>query len=119
MRTSAGACLLVEAARLVERGWTQGADARGADGAELDPWDGRATSWSILGAIVAVLEAEARECGEVPLEELAAALYALAELVDTDSLQAWNDASERTQREVAAALRRAEAVYESPPPPPS
>jgi hypothetical protein len=71
-------------------------------------------SWSLLGAIVAVLEREALESGEMPLEELAAALYALADVIEADSLVAWNDDPRRSQTEVLSVLDRAAAAYEAP-----
>lgn len=71
-------------------------------------------SWSLLGALVAVLESEAAVRGELPLDELAAALYALAALVETDSLVAWNDVPGRTQADVVRALDGAAAGYEAP-----
>jgi hypothetical protein len=96
----------------VSRSWCRGADARDAAGTPVDPWDERAVSWSLLGALVAVLEDEAAEGGELPLEHLATALYALAELIETDSLAAWNDDPARTKASVLTALERAEAGCE-------
>lgn len=109
-----GALLLARARELVSRGWCRGADACGADGEPVEPWDDRACAWSLLGAIVAALEQEAEVSGDVPLEELAAALYALADLVQTDSLVDWNDDPSQTQEGVVATLARAEELYESP-----
>jgi len=114
MTTSAGARVLADATRLVVRGWCQQADARNADGDQVEPWDPQATSWSLLGAIVSVLEAEARDHGEVPLEELAAALYAIADVIEVDSLTQWNDAPERTHHEVVSMLEAAETAFERP-----
>jgi hypothetical protein len=114
MATSIGLRVLTNAAALVREGWCRGADARAPDGAEVDPWDERAASWSLLGAIVAVLEREARVRGEVPLEELAAALYALADVIEVDSLAEWNDADGRSRDEVLDALAAAERRYEPP-----
>jgi hypothetical protein len=109
-----GALLLARARELVSRGWCRGADACGADGGPAEPWDGDACAWSLLGAVVAALEQDAEAEGEVPLEELAAALYALADVIETDSLVDWNDEPSRTQEEVVATLARAEELYESP-----
>ena len=111
---SPGLRLLRDARALVSEGWCRGADARSSDGEAVDPWDERAVAWSLLGAIVAVLEREANEWGEMPLEELASALYAIADVVDVDSLAAWNDAPGRTQAEVAGVLAAAEASFEPP-----
>lgn len=90
-------------------------DARDAAGAEVESWSEDAGSWSLLGAIVAVLEREAATTGEIPLEDLSAALYALANLIETDSLAAWNDAADRSQLEVLRVLDAASAAYEAPP----
>ena len=62
-------------------------------------------SWSLLGAIVAVLEREASRNRELPMAELATALYALANLVDSDSLVEWNDRPRQTQGNVLAVLQ--------------
>jgi hypothetical protein len=112
--TLSGIALLTDASALVARGWCQGSDARGPEGEPVEPWDERAESWSLLGAIVAVLEREARERDEVPLEQLAAALYALAEVIEIESLAAWNDAPGRSQADVLRTLGGAEQVYEPP-----
>ena len=115
MNDSGGLRLLREARERVLEGWCRGADARDQRGAAVDPWHEDAVSWSLLGALVCVLEREAAEKdGELPLEELAAALYALADLVDADSLVAWNNAPGRTQADVVRALDDAAAGYEAP-----
>jgi hypothetical protein len=107
--------LLRVAHELVSQSWTRGADARDGSGNPVDPWDDRAASWSLLGAIVAALERVAAKSGEMPLEHLAAALYAFAELIDDDSLADWNDAPARTQAAVLALLDRAAAACNAPP----
>jgi hypothetical protein len=103
--------LLIAAGGLIERGWCSGADARDRFGHEVEPWDERAASWSLLGAIVAVLEDEAKERGELPIEELAAALYALSAVIETDSLSDWNDEPHRDHGEVLDALSTAAEQY--------
>jgi hypothetical protein len=113
---SQGLRLLRESRLLVAAGWCQGADARGRDGDEVDPWSERAVEWSVLGAIVAVLEREAKEFGEIPLDELASALYAMAEVIEADSLADWNDDPRRTQAEVVRAVQRAEDGFDPPHP---
>lgn len=93
------------ARRLLERGWTQHADARGADQSVVHPCDGRAVSWSLLGALVAAVEHVAASDGEhVALGQLARTCNLLADIVDTDSLEQWNDAGERVREDVLAAL---------------
>jgi hypothetical protein len=111
---SRGFDLLVQSRELVTQGWCQGADARDAGGASIDAWDTSAESWSILGAIVAVLEREAATAGELPLDQLAAALYALADVIETESLVSWNDCPHRTAAEVVSAIDGAIAHYEAP-----
>jgi hypothetical protein len=110
---SRGLRLLLDSRRLVAESWCRGADARDAFGAEVDPWAPQAASWSLLGAIVAALEKQAIEDGELPLDELAAVLYALAELIETDSLVDWNDDPRQTQDNVLDVLDRAAVAYES------
>lgn len=110
MEESRAERLLRHGRELVEQAWCRDADARDASGAEVEPWDERAASWSLLGALVATLEREAAEASELPLEDLAVALYALAEVVESDSLAAWNDAPGRTQASVLAVLAQAEAA---------
>jgi hypothetical protein len=114
MEKSLGRRLLGDTATLVARGWCQGADARGPDEGAVDPWDERAVSWSLLGAIVGVLESGTPDSCEISLEELGAALNALAAIIEVDSLAVWNDDPERTQREVLATLAAAESRVESP-----
>ena len=110
--TAAGLQLLLEARALVAEAWCRGAEARDAAGSKVSPWDDQAASWSVLGAIVAVLEREASFDRELSLPELATALYALARLVDSDSLIEWNDRPRQTQGNVVAVLDRAAAEYE-------
>jgi hypothetical protein len=113
---SSGLQLLRDARDLVASGWCQRADARDVRGDEVDAWDDDAAVWSLLGSIVAVLERKAATTGEIPLDELSAALYALAGVIETDSLVAWNDAPSRSQREVLHVLDAASAAYEAPAP---
>jgi hypothetical protein len=111
---SRGLRLLQDARRRVAESWCRGADARNAEGLEVDPWDADATSWSLLGAMVAVLEEEARLWGEIPLDDLAAAMYALSGLIATESLAEWNDDPQRTQEAVLAVLDDAALTYVGP-----
>jgi hypothetical protein len=109
---SRGERLLQDARKLVAESWCHGADARDVNGFEVDPWDDDAASWSLLGAVVAVLEREASFAGELPLDELGAALYALADLIETESLVDWNDDPGQTQAKVVAVLDQAAAGYQ-------
>lgn len=108
---SRGLRLLQNARKLVAHSWCHNADARDGNGVEVQPWDEEAASWSLLGAIVAVLEHEASRGGELPLAALGSALYALADLIETDSLVDWNDDPRQTQDNVVAALDQAAAGY--------
>jgi hypothetical protein len=114
MTDSRGLRLLRDARQLVSDSWCHGADARDVSGSAVEPWDEDAASWSLLGAMVAVLEREASLGGELPLHELGAALYALAALIETDSLVEWNDDPRQTQENVLAVLDRAAATYVAP-----
>lgn len=109
---SRGQRLLQDARELVAESWCHGVDARDVNGFKVDPWDDDAASWSLLGAVVAVLEREASLAGELPLDELGAALYALADLIETESLVDWNDDPGQTQAKVVAVLDHAAAAYE-------
>ena len=102
--------LLEDARELVAESWCHGVDALDVNGFEVDPWDDEAASWSLLGAVVAVLEREASRAGELPLADLGAALYALADLIETDSLVDWNDDPRQTQANVVAVLDQAAAA---------
>jgi hypothetical protein len=102
-----GLRLLEETRNLVAQAWCQGSDARDRDGAAVAAWDEQAVSWSLL----AVVERDAAAQGEIPLEQLAAVLYPLSDLVDTDSLAAWNDDPRRSQAEVVGVLDRAAEMY--------
>jgi len=106
---SGGRRLLEGARELVAESWCSGTDALDANGLEVEPWDEKAASWSLLGAIIAVLERDASLAGELPLAELGAALFALADLIQTDSLAEWNDDPLQTQAHVVAVLDRAAA----------
>jgi hypothetical protein len=107
--------LLRRTHRLVGSGWTQGADARAADGTPIDPWSDEAIAWSLLGALVAALEQEEAQDQGLPLTELALALDALAGFVDDDSLARWNDTPERTLAQVESALAAAATEAERSP----
>jgi hypothetical protein len=109
MMESSGRRLLEGARELVAEAWCSGTDALDANGLEVEPWDEKAASWSLLGAVVAVLERDASVSGELPLAELGAALFALADLIQTESLADWNDDPCQTQAHVVAVLDQAAA----------
>jgi hypothetical protein len=105
--------LLQGARDLIAQGWAQGADARAEDGTPVEPWDPAATSWSLLGGIVASLERSRERAGDLPLERLALALHYLALVVENDSLAAWNDDAAQTKDAVVDVLDRAIAACAS------
>jgi hypothetical protein len=109
MMESQGRRFLEAARELVAESWCCGADALDADGFEVDPWEDSAASWSLLGAVLAVLERDASLAGELPLAALGAALFALGDLIRTDSLADWNDDPQQTQGNVVAVLDQAAA----------
>ena len=102
-----GSTLLLRSQNLIEQGWTQGADARDADGEPVRPWSSEAVAWSLLGALVAALEAEADENSDLAGEKLVLACTALATVIEVDSLESWNDDVARTFDEVLDALDQA------------
>jgi hypothetical protein len=107
-QTDARTDLLSNARRLIDRGWTQHADARADDDRPVQPWDARAASWSLLGALVAAVEEAATTYGErVAFSELARTCILLADTLDSDSLKQWNDSRGRTRTDVLAALDQA------------
>ena len=109
--------LLRTAQELLGRGWTQGADARDRDGIPVPGWSERAVCWSLLGALVAVLEAQSEATGDdAAISDLARACALLAETLDVGSLETWNDEPGRTQSEVIEAVRRAASADEPPGP---
>jgi hypothetical protein len=92
---------------LLRRGWCQGCDARDGDGQAVEAWQSEARSWSVLGALVASFGLDSRAAPHIPIGSLAIAAAAVGVTTNAHSLQVWNDAEERTQREVLAAIDRA------------
>lgn len=105
----AGLTLLLQARKLIGQGWTQHADARDCEEQAVEPWSPHAVAWSLLGALVAALEAETAENEAFAVGQLAAACVALAAVIDHDLLEAWNDHPSRTKEDVLDALDRAAA----------
>jgi hypothetical protein len=108
------AAMLSEARGLLLRGWSRGAQARDAQGRVVLPWSDDASSWSLLGALLATWQvhdmadadfvahrADARALGD--------ATQALGEATGTAALDRWNDAEGRNLAEVVAAVDRAAA----------
>jgi hypothetical protein len=101
--------ILVRARQLVAFGWCQGSDACDAQGAPVPPWSEEASSWSLLGALVAAVDLPS-EPDAVTLRPLRRALAALAEVVEEPLLAVWNDKPARTQAQVLATLDAARLV---------
>src|SRR5579884_3798554 len=99
--------MLDDARALVARGWCQRADARRRDGAVTKPWCDDAVAWSVLGALVACLERRTDAGSPFAISDLALACTFLAETIDSDSLEGWNDAADRTHGAVLDALAHA------------
>src|SRR5581483_2828233 len=83
---------------LVATGWTQAAGARAADGREVDPWTDDAVAWSLLGAIVAALEEQARQAG--------GELQLGAQLTDDGVAAAWSRPRDEVRSPGASRLAR-------------
>ena len=97
--------LLLEARGLVERGWTQHADAHNERGEVVKSWSPDAVRWSLLGALVASFERISSAADDSPaIAHLARACTGLADTVDADSLEEWNDEPGRRQADVLRAL---------------
>jgi hypothetical protein len=112
-----GRKLLTHARELIASSWTQHAEARNADGLAVDPWDPDAVSWSLLGALVAGYERDVWISGPAAaLEELVHTCLLLGDILDSDSLEEWNDAAARCRRDVLDALDDAAAGADAPPP---
>jgi len=113
------AALLDRAAERVERGWCQGAGALDADGLTVNANNPRACRWCNLAAIWAEIPVEVS--GFQALSDPSQTTIRAAEaqvmatmgwpatrtgvLTHQHRLVDWNDAPERTQAEVVAALR--------------
>jgi hypothetical protein len=85
----------------IARGWSQGADARDADGRAVPLSSDAARAWSPLGAF-ALLATDG-----IRTDHVRRALVAFADVIGADSLQAWNDAPGRSREEVLSALEEA------------
>ena len=97
--------LLRMAGDLVAQGWSQHADARTAWGEPTQAWADEAAQWSLLGALVASLERlDERNEGRRLIEDLARVCVALADVIDCDSLELWNDDPARTREQVVHSL---------------
>ncbi len=80
------------------RGWSQGAPARDASGRPVAFWGDGACSWS-LSAAFALAATDGLPEGYVPNS-----IRAFADVTGALSLEAWNDAPDRTKEELLAAI---------------
>jgi hypothetical protein len=94
------------ATELVARGWAQHAESRDAAHHPIHPASPAAASWSVTGAIYRAVHFDGTPERRALYED---AVRAVAALVGT-ALGRWNDAPERTQAEVVAALDRAATI---------
>jgi hypothetical protein len=67
----------------------------------VHPWSGDARSWSVVGAIVCGDETHQ---GRVPIARLAEAVMQVGSVLETASLNKWNDEPLRTQADALAAF---------------
>jgi hypothetical protein len=89
--------VLLDAADLVARGWCQGHDAETASGAVVDALHTDAVRWCLYASVRMAVRGN-----EGAYDQAARVLRA-----DRGPLWNWNDAPERTQADVVAALREA------------
>lgn len=104
---------LDETTTLIRKGWCCGADARDRHGSAVTASDPKATSWSLTGAL-------ARVSGRphASLRALSDALWGISGVIPDSSLDAWNNASGRSQADTLEMLARASTSLRRQPPPP-
>jgi membrane-bound lytic murein transglycosylase B len=111
--TTTAAAMVSEARRLVEHGWCQGAHARGDDRVEVPSWSEEASSWSLLGALLASWHRQDSQEDQdvvahlIDAHALGQATEVLGGVVGTASLEQWNDSPGRSQADVIGAFERA------------
>ncbi|MEP6910375.1 MAG: hypothetical protein ABI896_08095 [Actinomycetota bacterium] len=108
------AAMLSEARGLLLRGWCRTAQARNSAGSVVPAWSEDASSWSLLGALLASWHRQNEETLELDFVAhgfdavaLGDATQALGEVTGTASIEAWNDNPSRTLNEVIATIDRA------------
>jgi hypothetical protein len=94
--------MLADAYELVLNGWCQGASAKDEHKQPTEPSSAFARQWSAPGALTRVWQRSSDPFGPA-LEAFQAANLALASVVHAVP-QVWNDAEDRTQRQVLDAL---------------
>lgn len=95
--------ILLKAAEIVEQGWTQGEMARTAEDSKCGVSNPNACKFCMSGAIVRAV----KEAQDGNYRRAIAAANLLVQRKGYPSMPHFNDASARTQAEVAAALREA------------
>lgn len=99
--------VLLKAAVLVERGWCRGEMARDARGNKVSPISDAAVCWCALGAAKSAADGRIHPYTHAR-DALHAHLFSQPDSGDgPDPVTVWNDAPDRTQAEVVAALRAA------------
>ena len=110
------AAMLQEARGRLLKGWSRGAQARDPQGRVVLPWSDDATSWSLLGALLAAWNRQdgAEEADFVAHRAdalgLGEAMQALSKATGTSALDRWNDLDGRNHTEVLGAVDLAIAV---------
>ena len=106
MKTNA-LLILKEARALVEKGWTQNAEARNKRGAECSKLDRHACAWCITGAMDAVSYKRFTLASLDWQEAVRAIRIAINRDVEYTFLSDWNDAPGRKKEEVLAVFDKA------------
>jgi hypothetical protein len=109
------AAMLQEARGLLLKGWSRGAQARDPQGQVVLPWSDDASSWSLLGALLATWQVHDMADADFVAHRadavaLGHATQALGEATGTAALDQWNDAEGRSLLEVVAAVDGALAI---------
>jgi hypothetical protein len=107
------AAMLMEARSLLASGWSKGAQARDRRGHVVNAWSVDASSWSLVGALLASWHRHDDRL-DVDFVAHSAEAQALADATDvlsratgTLAIDHWNDRPERNRGEVLEAVDRA------------
>lgn len=107
------AAMLMEARGLLLTGWSQGAQARDERGQAVQAWGQEATSWSLLGSLLASWYRHNESLQDdfvahsMDARALGDAMAALGTATGSADLDGWNDAPERRISDVLAAIDEA------------
>ena len=115
------AAILSEARDLVLSGWSRDAQARDRTGSVVPAWSEHASSWSMLGALLASWHRQHGETMELDFvahgfdaRALGDATQALGDVTGSASIESWNDDPARTLPEVVAAIDQAAELLDHP-----